>query len=47
LSGFDMIVEFLDHVGLWYQRQEAERRAKAQKEAAAKQMLPTLQHAIG
>ena len=47
LNGFDMIVEFLDHVGLRYQRQEVERRAKAQKEAAAKQMLPTLQHAIG
>ena len=45
LNGFDMIVEFLDHVGLWYQRQEAERRAKAQKEAEAKQILPTLQSA--
>ena len=47
LSGFDMIVEFLDHVGLWYQRQEAERRAKGQKEVETKQMLPPLQPAIG
>jgi hypothetical protein len=47
LSGFNMIVEFLDHVGLRYQRQEVERRAKAQKEAEAKQMLPPLQPAIG
>jgi hypothetical protein len=42
LSGFDMIVEFLDHVGLRYQRQEAERHLKAQKEAE----VTSLQSAI-
>jgi hypothetical protein len=42
LGGFDMIVEFLDHVGLRYQRQEAERRAKAQKETEATSLQPAM-----
>jgi hypothetical protein len=47
LSGLDMIVEFLDHVGLRYQRQEVERRLKAQKEAKAKQILTPTSACIG
>jgi thiamine monophosphate synthase len=47
LGGLDMIVEFLDHVGLRYQRQEVERRLKAQKEAKAKQILTPTSACIG